>query len=108
MALNYNRVRATAQRQKILCDKATDLAADIQQYLKYEIDQGIDWDATTLPSYIVQDIDGNLDGEDYSRFDVQSSLTALDWIQKLLNNKVMTGSQGEHLTALHKLASLRR
>jgi hypothetical protein len=60
------------------------------------------------PEYFDQESNGNLGGKVFSRQDIANAIGSLDWIRKLLTNQVMTGSQGDHLGNLNKLARAER
>lgn len=103
MALQFDRVLATADALADLCDRSATLLADIQQVLEYNSDQAIDWGAGSTPAYIDEAANGNLVGRGFSRQEVANAIGSLDWIRKLLTNQTMTGSQGDHLGNLNHL-----
>lgn len=104
MALTYTRVSATADAIADVANQAATLLALIDQLLEYNSDQAIDWGAGSTPEYITEDADGNLQGKQFSRQDVSNVVGSLDWMRKLLTNQVMTGSQGDHVGNINKLA----
>lgn len=105
MALQFDRVRETAEAIAGLSNTASKLLADVNRVLEYNSDQAIDWGAAAKPAYIDEEINGNLSGKTYSRQAVANAIGSLDWIRKLLTNQSMTGSQGDHLGNLNQLGS---
>ena len=103
MALQYERVAATADAVADVCNQLATLRALIDQLLEYNSDQAIDWGAAAKPAYINEQANGNLEGRYYTRQEVANAIGSLDWVRKLLGNQAMTGSQGDHLGNLNKL-----
>lgn len=108
MALQFDRVLTEADALADLCNRAATLYADIQQVLTHNSNLAIDWSAGSTPAYITEVASGvgagNIQGRAFTRQDVSNAIGSLDWIRKLLANQVMTGSQGDHLGNLNKLA----
>lgn len=104
MSLTYIRVRETAEAIVSVSDSLASLLADIQRVLTFNSNQAIDWAAGSTPSYITEGADGNLIDKPFSRQDVANAIGSLDWLRKLLTNQSMTGSQGDHLGNINKLA----
>lgn len=103
MALQYDRVSATAEAIADVSNQAATLLALINQLLEFNSDQAIDWGAGSKPAYINEEANGNLQGKQFSRQEVSNAIGSLDWVRKLLTNQSMTGSQGDHLGNLNKL-----
>lgn len=104
MALQYERVAATADAIADVANQLTSLYALVQQLLEYNSDQAIDWTAGVKPAYITEDANGNLSGRQFSRAEVANAIGSLDWLRKLMTNQSMAGSQGDHLGNLNHLA----
>lgn len=105
MALQHDRVVATADRFAALSDRMSTLLADVQKALEYNSDQAIDWAAAQTPAYINEEANGNLSGRLFSRQAVANAIGSFDWFRKLLTNQLMTGSQGDHLGNLNQLGN---
>lgn len=104
MATTASRIKLTSQEVRNLCARMVDLQADIAALLSYNSSQSIDWGNLANGTPPV-DANGNIEGEDYSKGEVSNAIGSLDWVNKLLTNQSMTGSQANHLGNLHKLAS---
>jgi hypothetical protein len=104
MALTYLRVVEEANALAALCNEVASLEARINQVLEHNSDLAIDWTAGSTPSYITEDGAGNLSGLPYTRQQVGTAISSLDWIRKLLTNQSMTGSQGDHLGIINLLS----
>lgn len=103
MAITISRAKLTAQAFRNLAARSVELQKDLAAMLSYNSTQEIDW--ATLEKQGVIDELGNIDGEDFSREELANAIGSLDWVNKLLTNQSMTGSQGNHLGNLQKLAS---
>jgi hypothetical protein len=57
-----------------------------------------------VPSYMDLEANGNLKDRTFTPQEVSNAIGSLDWVRKLLTNQAMTGSQGDHLGNLNKLA----
>lgn len=104
MALDFPRVLATASAIEDVANQIASLQATLTQLLTFNSNQAIDWAAGSLPAYITEDAKGNITGKQYARADVANIIGSIDWIRKLLTNQSMTGSQGDHLGNINKLA----
>jgi hypothetical protein len=102
MALSFSRVAEVATHVKTVSDEAKALYARLVELLETNSDLSIDWAAGTLPDYIVEDGDGNIDGFKFSRAEVANVIGSLDNLRKAFANEAV--SQGDHLGNLNKVA----
>lgn len=105
MALTSTISSTEAQAIKTVCDSVAQMLLVIDSALEHNSDLAIDWAAAEKPAYIDEDAAGNISGQPYSRADVANAIGSLNWIRSLLKNQNMTGSQGDHLGNINKLAS---
>lgn len=104
MALVYSRVKEEAEAIASLSNEVTSLLTRLNQVLTHNSNLAIDWTNASTPAYITEDGAGNLSGYNYTRQQVGTAISSLDWVRKLLTNQVMTGSQGDHLGILNILS----
>ena len=104
MALTNARIVEEAQAIAAVCDEVKSLYVRIHEVLEHNSDLSIDWAATIPPSYITEDVNGNIQGLLYTRQQVANAIFSLDWIRRLLTNQSMAGSQGDHLGNINQLA----
>lgn len=99
MANSAARTVATAVRVSAVAEKLVDLLAEVNDILEYNSDQAIDWAAGSLPAYIPEDADGNIDGLQFSRTAVANAIGSLNEFKDFMTNGAV--SQGDHLGNLN-------
>ena len=104
MALQFSTVLAEANAFEEVINQAVVLESLINQLLEHNSDLAIDWTAGSTPAYISEEANGNILGKNYTRQQVGTAVSSLDWIRKLLTNQSMTGSQGDHIGVLNVIA----
>lgn len=104
MALSTEISKHEAIAIEQVCTELAAMLAKIDMILEHNSDLAIDWAAGVTPSYIAEDVDGNIDGVRFSRSDVSNAVGSLDWVRKLMTNQDLTGAQGDHLGNVNKLA----
>lgn len=105
MALNHTKhTLPVAQRTAAVCTQLKAALYAAQELLETNSDLGIDWAAVGTPAYINEDVDGNVDGEKFSRGEVANAIGTLDNFVKLMTNQA--ASQGDHLGNVNKLADV--
>jgi SAM-dependent MidA family methyltransferase len=105
MPLQNSTVQAEADAIANIANRTAKLLADLHKVLEHNSDLAIDWGAGSTPAYITEEANGNLSGRTFTRQEVANAIGSLDWVRKLLTNQTMTGSQGDHLGNLNKLAA---
>lgn len=104
MALTFDRVKQEADTMILLTNRIADLVADLQQFIAFNQDQAIDWNAGSTPSYIEEDGAGNLAGYVFARQDVGNAIGSFSALITLMTNGNLTGLQGDHLGNINKIA----
>ena len=102
MALSTDVSKQEAIAIEGVCTDLAIVLAKIDILLEHNSDLSIDWAAATLPDYIAEDADGNIDGTRFDRSSVANVIGSLDNIRKLMTNQAT--SQGDHLGNVNKLA----
>ncbi len=102
MALQYDRVKETAEAAAELSNQLAALQARVARFLTYNSNQAIDWAAGSKPGYIDEEANGNLSGKSYTRQAVANAIGALDQINRHLLNQTVT--QGDYIGVLNQLA----
>ena len=103
MALSHQRVVETAKAAEQVCSEATALLTKIKYFLALNSDIAIDWGAGSTPSYITEDVNGNISGVLFSRAQVSNAVFSLDQLRAVLENEQVT--QGDHLGNINQLSS---
>lgn len=104
MALTYDRVKLEVDAFLEMCDRTNHFLNDIQRLLQHNSHQAIDWNAVTKPTYIEQDVNGNLSGYQFTRQNIGNAIGSLDAIVKLLTNQSLAGLQGDHIGNINQIA----
>lgn len=102
MALSTDVSKLEASAVETVCTELAVLFAKVNTILEHNSDLSIDWAAGSLPAYIAEDPDGNIDGLRYDRTSVANAIGSLDQVRKLMTNQAVT--QGDHLGNINKLA----
>lgn len=103
MALTHTRVSEVASHATSLAVRLKALHYDLKEFLDTNSDLAIDWSAGSLPAYINEDVDGNLDGHAFTRSQVANVINSFDQVRKTLDNEAV--SQGDHLGNVNQLAA---
>lgn len=102
MALTHARASEVATFCKAISDEGKRLLYRTKEFLDTNSDLAIDWAADPKPSYLNEDVDGNLDGFGFTRDQVSNAIGSIDNIRKAFENEVV--SQGDHIGNLNQLA----
>ena len=102
MALSKDVSKLEAVAVQQVCTELAVVLAKADIILEHNSDLSIDWAAGTLPAYIEEDGDGNINTLTFDRASVANAIGSLDQFRKLLTNQAV--SQGDHLGNLNKLA----
>lgn len=103
MALTHLRAKEAAEFAQVLADESKRLLYRIKEFLKHNSSLSIDWAGDPKPAFLNEDVNGNLDGLDFSRTQLANAIGSLDQIRRTFENEVV--SQGDHLGNLEFLAS---
>jgi hypothetical protein len=96
---------ATAEAQALAAGAEQLLAAynKVKELIAHNSDLAHDWDAGSVPSYITEDgVGGNMNGLNYTRFDISNIVSTLDEFRKLMENQ--TPNTGDHLGNLNNVS----
>lgn len=80
MSLTYNRVQQEAQAIQAMAERLIRVITDAKELVDHDAAVGIAWNVTPTPTYIEEDLEGNLSGYAYSRQDVNRGLRSFDAI----------------------------
>ena len=96
MALDFNRVLATANGVEDICNQMVVLRTMMAQLITFNSNQAINWGAQSTPEYITESANGNIQGKSYSRQEVSNAIGSI--------NTVLTAFDTDHLGNLNHLA----
>ncbi len=105
MALTHTRVSEAATEAQEIADQLKAVYQRTVAFLATNSDLSIDWAAGALPSYINEDVDGNLDGLGFTRAQVANIVGSFDQFKNLIENAAVT--QGDHLGNINQLSSVK-
>ena len=103
MALSVDGSRTEAQAIASVCNELAGLLAKVDVIIEHNSDLAIDWAAVSLPNYIAEDAQGNINGLLFDRASVANAIASLDQFRKLMTNQA--ASQGDHIGNINKLAN---
>lgn len=103
-ANDITRINATLNEGRSIANDIRSLKARIDAFVPMNQAIGCDWGAGTKPSVLVEDANGNLQGQTFSRQDFANLIGSFTQFQNLLNNAAVT--QGDHGGNVNMVADL--
>lgn len=102
MAIDREMAEKEANAVRMICEEAVTLFHRINQLLEDNSDKSIDWAGSPMPSYFLEQENGNLYSMPFTRAQVANAIFSLEQIKRVLTNQ--TTSQGDHLGNLNVIA----
>jgi hypothetical protein len=102
MAIDREMAEKEANAVRQICEETVTLFHRINQLLEDNSDKSIDWNGNPIPSYFLEQENGNLYSLPFSRAQVSNAIFSLDQIRRVLTNQTTT--QGDHLGNLNIVA----
>ena len=103
MARSVDGSKVEAEAVASVCTELAAVLAKANLILEHNSDLSIDWASGSLPSYIVEDAVGNINGLLFDRASVANAIGSLAQFRSLMTNQTVT--QGDHLGNINKLAT---
>lgn len=103
MALQHDRIIEVADAWQRHAEKVQELHSEALELLALNSNLAIDWGAGEKPSYIDEEVNGNLSGRTFSRQQVANAIFSIQQTVNVLANQAVV--QGDHLGNINQLAS---
>lgn len=95
MSVTYARAQDAALELKGISNEIRFLLNRINAFVKLNQALSIDWGNAQLPASLQEDVNGNLQGFNFSRQQVANGIGSLAQVQNMLGNQAV--AQGDHL-----------